>query len=1149
MPRLLHSILLTLAATPAFARAAENSATRPIDYNRDVRPILSENCFLCHGFDEKTREADLRLDVAESALADRDGVPALVPGKPDESELWRRVSSTDEAEMMPPPDSHRVLKPEQKEVLKRWIEEGAAYAKHWSFIPPVKADLPEVSDANWPRNEIDHFVLARLDADSLKPSPAADRRTLARRVALDLTGLPPSADEVEAFVADQSPDAYERYVDRLLASPHFGERMALDWLDAARYADTNGYSIDGGRHMWLWRDWVINAFNTNMPYDEFLREQLAGDLIPNHTESQLIATGFQRNNMNTHEGGTIPEENLTNYNVDRVKTLGEAVLGLTLGCCQCHDHKFDPLTQRDFYQLYAYFNTLSDVGLDGDRGIDSRPSIDAKTVLQTGEEPELKKRIASLKQKLANPSDDEVERWVAAQRLRLSSRGRDFALHPVELLKVSTPNTGSGFDIEPPRFVHISTPAALVAYDVSMQLPKLDRPITGVRVVFHPDPNAPGGGRGYGAIAPNPLRKKPDPPSNRGTFIVTAFTASADPVAGDNVNLNRMLGIDQVTADSWLDDWRPEGVIDTRGDDGWSPAPGEPATGEPASAGGAIGPAHLTVTFDKPIDTTETPFMTIQLNFGHVDSTVAARFEFLAMTGTDDGSDLPQDIIEIINNSNTPTAPGSAGSPPSADGAVASATVSSSPGATAGSPSSAPSAQSQNITSQTSSNQLAPPSGATGSASAPSPRTPEQTAALRAYYAAHSDSTKRDRVALANLEERLAVITQKFPTMVMDVAPQPRDTFILNRGDYAQPTEKVTAATPAVLPKLPSGEPASAGGPPDGLVASATTKPTLPSPSTRLDLARWATMRENPLTARVFVNRVWQMLFGIGLVNTPADFGAQGEYPSHPELLDWLAVDFMDHNWDFKRLTKQIVTSASYQQSSNASDDLLARDPQNRLLARGPRFRLPAEFIRDSALQISGLLVDRLGGPSVNPYTPGNLWREISHYGSSPATAQTFEQDHGEKLYRRSLYTYWKRTVPPPNMVAFDAPNRETCTVHRAATTTPLQALVLLNDVQFVEASRAFAERIIARDANDDARLRWAFAECTSRTPTDTELAVLQKALARERARYTANEPEARAYLVNGESLRNESIPPAEHAAWSQIAALLLNLSETVTRN
>jgi mono/diheme cytochrome c family protein len=377
--------------------AAPSAAESKVDYNRDVRPILSENCFACHGFDEASREAELRLDVADSATADRGGYAAIVAGDSAASAAWQRIISDDESEVMPPVDSHRKLTAEQKEVLRRWIDEGAAYAKHWAFIPPVKNELPTVSTEGWGKNEIDRFVLARLEREGLKPSGEASRQMVIRRLFLDLTGLPPSADEVESFVADERPDAYEQLVDQLLASPHFGERMALEWLDAARYADTNGFSIDGGRHMWLWRDWVINAFNQNMPYDQFLVEQLAGDLLPNHTDAQLVASGFQRNNMVTHEGGTIPEENLTNYNADRVKTLGEAVFGLTLGCAQCHDHKYDPLTQREYYQLFAYFNTLSDVGLDGNAGVNPRPYFEAKTVLPADEEPTLREQIAKLR--------------------------------------------------------------------------------------------------------------------------------------------------------------------------------------------------------------------------------------------------------------------------------------------------------------------------------------------------------------------------------------------------------------------------------------------------------------------------------------------------------------------------------------------------------------------------------------------------------------------------------------------------------------------------------------------------------------------------------------------------------------------------------
>ncbi len=1018
------------------------------DYGRDVRPILSDNCFRCHGFNEPSRQAELRLDVAESAYANRDGVAAIVPGDLAHSEVWRRITSTDDAERMPPPEAHRELNKAQIELIRRWIEQGANYTQHWSFLPPIKAALPLVADESWSQNEIDRFVLARLDAEHLQPSLAADRRTLIRRLTFDLTGLPPSADEVEAFVVDEDPNAYEQLVDRLLASPHFGERMALDWLDAARYADTNGYSIDGGRHLWLWRDWVIDAFNRNLPYDQFLVEQLAGDLVPEHNDAQLVATGFQRNNMNTHEAGTIPEENLTNYNADRIKTLGEVVLGLTLGCAQCHDHKYDPLTQRDYYRLFAYFNTLSEAGLDGDGGRNSRPVFETRTMLPATDVPALREKIAALLEQLAHPTAAEVAAWEEEQRRELDSRGKDFALHSVEVLKVSTPNAGAGFDIDEDRFVRIAYPAEMLAYDLSMRLPKIDRPVTGLRIVFHPAAEAPGGGRGFGPFsqwaAPSDSHSKK--PAN-GTFMLTSFSASAEAVPGDQVNLNRLSPLERATANCWEPDNRPEGVLDTRNENGWSPDPAHE------------GPVHITLTFSEPLDSHETPFVAAQVNFGYGLTLVAARFEILAVTGRDDGSPMPEPIIAILK---------------------------------------------------------IPPDG----------RTAAQRHELQAYFSAHAPATRRLRVSLTNLEERLRALTEKFPTMVMDQAEKPRDTFILTRGDYAQPGEKVSPGTPALLPPLPAAAPAN-----------------------RLGLAQWTVMPQNPLTARVAVNRIWQIFFGAGIVRTTADFGAQGEWPSHPELLDWLAVDFREQGWDTKALVRKIVTSATYRQTSTADPALVARDPANRLLARGPRFRLPAEFIRDAALKVSGLMVDWQGGPSVNPYTPGDLWREVSHYGSTPATAQTFVQDHGEKLYRRSLYTYWKRTVPPPNMVAFDAPNRETCVVARPSTITPLQALVLLNDVQYVEAARAFAERIVTHSDQDHDRLQWAFEECLSRPPSPAEFAVLARALERDRLHYSGDEAAALDYLAAGESPRNEQIPPVEHAAWSQVAALLFNLSEMVTRN
>ena len=1032
-----HSAIWLPLAAPALLQAA------PLEYNRDIRPLLSEHCFSCHGFDEKARKANLRLDVADEAYAERDGVIALKPGDITHSEAWKRIISEDAEELMPPPKSHLKLTTGDKQKLKRWIEEGAKYDGHWSFLPPKRA-LVESAGA------IDTLVRRRLAEEGLSPSPAADRATLIRRVSLDLTGLPPNASEVSTFVHDPSPQAYEALVGRLLQSPHFGERMALEWLDAARYADTNGFSIDGGRHMWLWRDWVIQAFNDNKPYDRFLLEQIAGDLLPERTTADLIATGFQRNNMVTHEGGTIPEENLTNYNADRVKTLGESVLGLTLGCAQCHDHKFDPITQKEYFQLFAFFNSLGDKGLDGNAGVNPGPFIEAQTPLKTDALPELQARILSLQETLARPDAALLTDCENRQQALLAKRGRGFETHPSAILKVSTPNRGGGIEIDGSSF-RLKQAVDMGAFDVSIQLPKLAKPITGLRITVHPVATLPGGGWGHGPENKRTAKKTEEPAANeakpKGTFMLTALSATSGAIASDQINLHKLENIVRTTANSWDVGRPPAGCLDPRNESGWSPAPS------------TEGPVRLTATFGEPIDTTKTGFLTTQLVFGHGRKLAPEHVELAVTTGEDDDSDLPAEIIRILKT---------------------------------------PDAQ----------------------------RTPAEKSRLWTYCAEHSEALARTRTELANLQEWLAALTQPFPTMVMNVAEKPRETFILERGDYAKPTLKVSEGTPRALPPMPEGAPAN-----------------------RLGLAQWLTMKDHPLTARVAVNRFWKMLFGSGIVGTPADFGAQGEWPSHPELLDWLATEFTQSGWDVKHLLKRIVLSDTYRQSSATSKELLERDPQNRLLARGPRFRLPAELVRDAALKASGLLAEHIGGPSVNPYSPGDLWREVSHYGSSPATAQTFVQDHGEKLYRRSLYTYWKRTAAPPNMSAFDAPNREVCTVARSNTTTPLQALVTLNDPQFVEAARALGQRALQQPGNDSARLRWAFAESISREPKPAELQILTGALARERAGYAAKPDLAHAALSVGESGRDPGLAPLEHAAWMQVAALILNLSEAVTRN
>lgn len=1030
------------------------STARAVDYNRDIRPILSENCFACHGFDEKSRKAKLRLDGAEFAHADRDGFTAFKPGDLANSEAWLRIISPEEDEVMPPPDSHSKLTAAQKEKIKLWIEAGAKYSAHWAFVAPQKSPLPRIENSKSKiENPIDAFVQAQLVAQKLRPAPEADRRTLIRRLAFDLTGLPPSVAEVEAFAADRAPHAVERLVDRLLASPHFGERMALDWLDAARYADTNGFSIDGGRHLWLWRDWVIQAFNDNLPYDRFLATQLAGDLFPNRTESDQIATGFQRNNMVTHEGGTIPEENLTNYNADRVKTLGEAVLGLTLACAQCHDHKFDPITQKDYFRTFAFFNSLGDKGLDGNGGVNPGPFVRARTVLKTNDQPVLRARIAALEAKLAQPDPAVLGAWESRERARLAERGRDLQVLPVKVVKVSTPNA-SVLEIVGDDRVRVIRGGELAAFDILAELPKTARPITGLRVTMHPLAEFPLNGWGKGTrlktsplAAPGPAVPDPAEPVKKGTFKLTAIDASIGALPGDQVDLNKLETFARVTASSWEAEHPAVGCLDRRSDSGWSP---DPATD---------GPVHLTATLAKPLGQGAGPYLNFQLGFGAGRALLPGLIQIAVVTGTDDGTDLPAAVVDAL-------------------------------------------------------------------ALAPATRPPEATATLWAQCAQQATELWRDRVELKNAREQLAALTEPFPTMVMAVAAAPRDTFILNRGDYAQPGEKVEVGTPAALPPMPAG-----------------------APQNRLGLAQWITMKENPLTARVAVNRIWKLFFGEGLVGTLADFGLQGDWPTHPELLDWLAVDFVESGWDVKRLVRLIVTSETYRQSSAATAGQLETDPANQLLARGPRFRLPAEFVRDQALAVSGLLVPRLGGPSVNPYAPGDMWREVSHYGSTPATAQTFVQDHGEKLYRRSLYTYLKRTAPPPNMAAFDAPNREVCTVARSTTNTPLQALVTLNDPQFVEASRVLAERVLAQPGDDAARLRWAFGATVSRSPEAAEFGVIESALRRERQHYAKDTPAALALLAVGESPRDERLRPAEHAAWTQVASLLFNLSETITRN
>jgi hypothetical protein len=827
-------LALALAAAgeprPAIA-GGETPAS--IDFSREILPILSDNCFLCHGPDVKTRKANLRLDTRDGALRRQD--PVIVPGQSVESELFLRISSSDEAEVMPPPRSNRTLTPAQVTLLKSWIDSGARWGQHWALEPPRHPALPPVKQGNWPANGIDRFILQRLEREALPPAPEAPKETLLRRVSLDLTGLPPAPEDVDALLADTAPDAYERLVDRLLASPAYGERMAWDWLDAARYADSNGYQGDQDRTMWPWRDWVIGALNANLPFDQFTVEQIAGDLLPGAAREQKLATAFCRNHMINGEGGRIAEENRIDYIMDMTETVGTIWLGLTFNCCRCHDHKFDPLRQRDYYALFAFFN--------------------------------------------------------------------------------QTPVTGGGGNPQTPPVLDLATPEQVAK--------------------------------------------------------------QAEVAAGLKAAVKKVAQIEQTL---------------------FPHAPEKPASDSPKA------------TVLKP--------------------------EIVA-------------LLEL----------------------------------------------------------------------APDRRSRAQVERLVGFWeAAEPAYAALLKAHIAAIDARASAAQSVTRVMVMEDMPAPRETFLLARGSYEKPTEKVTAAVPGALPPLESD-----------------------APRNRLGLARWLVAPANPLTPRVTVNRVWQQFFGNGLVKTPEDFGVQGEKPSHPELLDWLAAEFVQSGWDIKALHRLIVTSATYRQASRVPPALAERDPQNRLLARGPRYRLPAWMIRDQALAASGLLVPNRGGPPVKPYQPAGVWEEAT-FGT-----KKYAQDHGAALYRRSLYTFWRRIIGPTAF--FDTASRQTCVVKPGRTNSPLHALLTLNDVTYVEAARALAQRVLLEaDPSPQARVERAFRRVLARRPSASEMEVLLASLTRITGEFAGDPQGVERHLNVGESKRNPRLDPLEHASFTVLCSALFNLDEALSK-
>ncbi|MCB1019366.1 MAG: DUF1553 domain-containing protein [Acidobacteria bacterium] len=1030
------------------------ASAQEVKFNRDVRPILSDKCFACHGPDAQNRKTPLRLDTAEgAAVALAGGGKAIVAGDPSVSVLIERVKSDDPIRRMPPAyQGHDKLSDREIGVLERWIEQGGAFEGHWAFTAPVRPEIPKVEHADWVRNPVDAFVMRGLERAGLQPSPEASKERLIRRVTLDLTGLPPTPAEIDAFVSDSSPDAYEKVVDRLLASPQYGERMASDWLDAARYADTNGYQSDGVRSMWRWRDWVVEAFNKNLSFDKFTVWQIAGDLLPNPTEEQLLATAFHRNNRTSGEGGIVEEEFRVEYVADRAETTGTVWLGLTVGCARCHDHKYDPITQKDYYSLFAFFNSVPERGLVYNFGNDG-PRMQAPT-------PEQKTKLAALTEQAGKAH----AAWAAlAPEVDKAQHAWEKSLAP-GLDGFAREGMVARFSLDDDLEVE-----ALTGVDD----PKEDKKPSPAQAVYAEGP--------FGKAAQFDGKRYLDGGSVAGFEYDDRFTVSlwlnADKVEDAGV-VSRIQDVDE--GSGWgllLHEGRLRMEFTMRHTDHSMRVETKRAL-EPGqwhhvalTFEGKL-PSHegLTIWVDGEAWPFEVEWDDLKWPIGYrtypfrIGAAAGRRFEGRI------------DEVRLYVRALTPEQ-------------IAALGVE---------------APLQAI--------AAKPAGK---------RTPAEALKLRTAFLEDGlpPRLREARFAADDAERKRAAFDAAIPTvMVMHDMDEPRQAYVLNRGAYDAHGEPVSPNTLSALPPLPDG-----------------------AKHDRLALANWLVDPKNPMPARVTVNRFWQMFFGRGIVKTVEDFGSQGEWPSHPELLDWLAVEFVDSGWDVQHLLKTIVTSNAYRQSSRTTPALLERDPENALIARGPRVRLPAPAIRDQALAASGLLNEKLGGPPVKPYQPAGLWEEVS--------SSSYQPDSGDKLYRRSLYTYWKRTIAPPAMTAFDASDREVCTVRQTRTNTPLQALNLMNDVTYLEASRKLAERMMHEAGpGPEARIERGFRLATAREPEQGEVRALESLYQKLLGDYRKDDFEAERYLAQGESARDESLDAAELASYAGVASLILNLDETITK-
>ncbi len=1058
-----HAVWL-LSLCLAIAHAHADSPNEPVlSFSRDIRPILSDKCFQCHGPDEAKREGGLRLDLRAEALATaQSGRVAIKPKDTAGSELVARIFSDSADHQMPPPESKKTLTAEERNRLRKWIEQGAAYEQHWAFAPPRRTEPPQLSAeeaARWPAwnaNPIDRFLLKRIRAEGLEPNGPADKATLLRRVALDLTGLPPSLEQQQRFLSDDSPGAYAAMVDRLLASPQYGERMAIQWLDFARYADSNGFQADGSRDIWGWRDWVIAAYNDNMPFDQFTIEQLAGDMLPNATASQIIATGFNRNHRLNGEGGRIEAEWFVETVIDRVETTGLTWLGLTLNCCRCHDHKYDPISQKEFYQLFAYFNSVEESGVLAPVGKNSENTPPLFTMKTAEHEKEIARREAELKDiqtQIAQRTQELpqlVADWVNANKASSSNGELDATWKQVPIAAADSEGGATLARQNDGSFLATGKNPPHDIYRVAIEA--AGQTVSGLLLEVFPDPSLPNKSLGRGF---------------NGNFVMTDLEISLSGMPTEPLSIAR------TEADFSQDQWPAADLVKNKGI----------ATGVKDRKGWAIEgnnpdkrlPRKLMVVLKQSLSVP--PGQALIVRFGN-SSTYGdhniGRFRW-SVSGREPtdlqlkSSPISSEVLQALEQS-----------PAQWDEAT--------------------------------------------------------RKLITTYYREQVPNPIRKlEASLEAKKKELSGYVEDIPTtMVMKEAKQPRDAFVLVRGEYDKPADKVERRTPGILPPLPKD-----------------------ANNDRLGLARWIVSPEHPLTSRVWVNRQWERFFGIGIVKTSENFGSQAEYPSHPELLDWLAVEFVSpqslpqvhgqaaHRWDMKALQKLILTSQAYQQSSRFEEAKREKDPDNRLVARGPRFRLSGEVVRDSALAASGLLVQRLGGPSVRPYMPAGVWDETSKYGN----LRNYQHDKDDGRYRRSLYTIWKRTAAPPTMLLFDAPNREVCTVKRSRTNTPLQALSLLNEVTFIEAARALAtEMLRLPNASPRERIEFAYQRVLGRLPNDNERKVMTSGLAEDLQRFTQQPQQAEQLVRVGDLPVPTDLQIPELAAYTLVANVLLNLDEFVTR-